>query len=762
MKNTDPGNASESTLKFEVLKVVFRGKDGFAVLVGNDLASKQECTVVGTFPDTPIFTQLCLKGRWVQNPRFGRQFEANKYLVQLPTESAGIEKFLAQGFAKGIGKATAEKIVAKFGGKTLEVLEKDPAQLLVIPGISDAKLNNICTAWGKLKDLSTILVPLMEIGISRTLANKLLAKYGQNVLAVIRSNPYLLISDMWGIGFLRADEIALKAGIKPDAPERLKAAISHVLKAVLDAGSLYLEIGGFWKQYLQLLKLEPNKEIQSYLEQALHELINQKVIRKLDWHGKEIICFEKVFLAEAQVADMLKKIIATSVAKNISDTAQLLRDLQSASGTLGNIALSLQQEQAVCIALTNKITIITGGPGTGKTTMLRTLLGELQKRSFSFLLAAPTGRAAKRMQQATSCFAQTLHRLLEYNPIARKFEKNFTNPLKTDFIIIDEFSMIDLFLIHALLAAVNAKATRLVLVGDVDQLPSVGPGRILGDLINSKIIPVVRLTKIFRQDGMSLIVENAHRVNASAFPIASSDGFKKDFFLLKMETPESFTLFLEKHYQRMLTNYELTPEQSVVLTPMHKGIVGSINVNSQLQRILNPDHVQPAAHHTSITVGAYHFKVGDPVMQRHNNYDKAVFNGDIGKISAIKTLLERQIVEVTYDGRVVTYEVPLELSQLTLAYAISIHKSQGSEFAAVVIPIFTQHFMMLSKNVLYTAITRAKKICFLVGQTKAIAIAVKNDKPSERVTLLCEFLTDQINIDYAAMDENLFTALGES
>jgi exodeoxyribonuclease V alpha subunit len=661
--------------------------------------------------------------------------------MQLPTEAAGIKKFLGQGFAKGIGEATAKKIITAFGGEALKVLETNPEQFLKISGMSKSKLDLLVASWETHRDLSAILVPLMDLGISKILANKIFKKYGKEAHVKVRNNPYLLIHDLWGIGFLRADEIALRAGLEHNSLERLKAAIQHILKTHLESGSLYLELETFYKQCLQLLKLETNGESQELLSDASQTLINQNIIRKITWHGKELITFEKVFLAEAQLATMLTSMAQKPASFTSTNITSILRNLETPAQNRSGLELELstQQQDAICTSLVNKITIITGGPGTGKTTLLKTLIKVLQQHKQSFLLAAPTGRAAKRMKQATLCFAQTLHRLLEYNPVLKKFEKNMMNKIKTDFVIIDEFSMVDLFLANAIMQAVEPNNTQLIFIGDVDQLPSVGPGKILADLISSKKIPVIKLSKVFRQQAASLITENAHRVNASTFPITSGTNFKKDFTFTKMDAPELLAPFLKECYQKIFVSHAIPAEQTVVLTPMHRGIAGSIQINTQLQQILNGEQKE------EVIVGGQVFKVGDPVMQRHNNYDKAVFNGDMGKITAIKTIDQDKIIEVAFEGKTATYKFPQELFELTLAYAISIHKSQGSEFSAAIIPIFTQHFMMLNKNVLYTAITRAKNLCLLVGQVKAIAIAVKNCLPDDRVTLLKEFLNGQIS-----------------
>ena len=737
--------ASENTvqLDFEVSKVIFRGREGFVVLAGIDLSDHKDCVVVGIFPEISIATRLSLTGFWKQNPKFGRQFEAKNCTVQLPTETAGIEKFLGQGFAKGIGEGTARKIIGAFGEKTLQILDDNPELLLKVAGMSRSKLDCLTASWTKHREFSTVLVPLMNLGISKVLANKIFAKYGKEAPAKVKRNPYLLIHDLWGIGFLRADEIALKSGLENNSEERLKAAIQYILKTNLETGSLYLDLESFYKQCIQLLKLSIGEETRSLINNALQNLLDNKVTRKIPWLGKELVTFEKVFLAEGQLAAMISTMTEKPAHFSPADITQILRNLetwkQNSEGL--ELELSTQQQEAICTALAQKITIITGGPGTGKTTLLKTLTKILQQQQLSFLLAAPTGRAAKRMQQATFCFAQTLHRLLEYSPVSKKFEKNISNKIKTDFIIIDEFSMVDLFLANAVMHAVEPNDTHLVFIGDVDQLPSVGPGKILADLISSKTIPVIKLIKVFRQQSASLITENAHRVNASSFPITSGAGFKKDFFFTKMDEPDSLAPFLKECYQKTFVSHNIPAAQTVVLTPMHRGIVGSIQINAQLQQILNAEQKE------EVIVGGQIFKVNDPVMQRHNNYDKAVFNGDIGKITAIKTLDQDKIVEVAFEGKTATYKVPTELPELSLAYAISIHKSQGSEFSAAIIPIFTQHFMMLNKNVLYTAITRAKKLCLLVGQTKAIAIAVKNCLPDDRVTLLKEFLNNKISLE---------------
>lgn len=732
-----PGALSfDEKLEFEVSKIIFKGNEGFVVLSGIDQSSKKECVVVGKLQGVTVASTLSLVGKWMDSLKFGKQFKAKDCITRLPTEVIGIEKFLGQSFAKGVGEATAKKIVALFGEKTLSVLDNDPKQLLSISGINDSKLQSILEAWNEMKEYSTVIVPLMNLGISKNLSNKIYLKYKTEAFNRVRSNPYILIQDLWGIGFLKADEIAITLGLEKDSFNRISSAINHVLKNNLDSGSLYLGMADLLKKTVELINLSENENPESLVCEIIDEMIQKSALVSLEHSGATLVSFYKIFAAEEELAGLILRLVNLELARFPFDIANIQREL-SVPTQSNMVLLSDQQQKAIFTALANKITIITGGPGTGKTTLLKELIKILKDHKYSFSLSAPTGRAAKRMQQATNCFSQTLHRLLEFDPILKQFGRNINKPLDSDFLIIDEFSMVDLFLANSILRAVNTCKTQILFIGDVDQLPSVGPGKILGDLINSTIIPTVKLTNIFRQEESSLITENAHRINNSTFPISSGEGFKKDFFFYKKEEAHEFLDFLKKFYKNGHRSLGILPEDTIVLTPMHRGIVGSIQINCQLQELLNGSSAE------FILAGDGKFKVGDPVMQKKNNYDKAVFNGDIGKIIMIKRVGDQCELIVNFDGKTVGYNIPSELSELTLAYAISIHKSQGSEFPAVIIPLFMQHFMMLNKNVLYTATTRAKRFCFLVGQTKAIAISVKNCQPDDRVTMLKRFLVEQ-------------------
>lgn len=689
---------------------------------------------MGQIPDVAIAAQLDLSGQWVESPRFGRQFKVKDCSVQLPTQTLGIEKFLGQGFAKGVGEGTAKKIVELFGEKTLHILDNDPQQLLTVRGISEAKLEIILKAWMDLREYSLIIIPLMNLGISKILAHRIYKKYGQEAFEVIKKNPYLLIHDLWGVGFLRADDIARRSGILSNSSARISAAINHILQSNLETGSLYFEQKMFMKAAESLLSLDDDDgSLVDLITENLNRMILENDICKIVSGEAVLLTPYKVFAAENELAKMILAMQGQEVDISAFNIPAILRDLQNQEGAQLKIILSQEQQESICTALSNRITIVTGGPGTGKTTLLKSFLQILRKHNKTFLLAAPTGRAAKRMHQATNSFAQTLHRLLEVDPVTKKFVKNMNNKISTDFLIIDEFSMVDLFLANAILRATCPRTTQLVFVGDVDQLPSVGPGKILGDLIGSCKVKTISLTRIFRQECGSLITENAHRVNSGQFPISQAVDLKKDFYYSKIDDPADFAEFLQKCYSQVFPKHQISIEDTIVLTPMHKGVVGSLSINNQLQDILNHKNKE------FVMVGQQRFKIGDPVMQRKNNYDKSVFNGDIGKVASIKRFEGQTELGVNFDGRIVFYK-GLELNELSLAYAISIHKSQGSEFGAVIIPIYTQHFMMLNRNVLYTAITRARSLCLLVGQTKAVAISVKNCQPDNRITLLQEML----------------------
>lgn len=721
----------EVKIKVVVEKIIYKGADHFVVLRGLNLADNNSCVVTGQIPGVFVAMRLELEGCWITNPKFGLQFKVKYADIGMPTDVVAIEKFLGDGFVKGVGKATAAALIKAFGQDTLIVLDQSPEKLESLPKFGKAKVSAIIKAWQEIKETSHTFVFLAKLGISKFFANKLFSLYGQSTVSKVKENPYLLSREVYGVGFLKADAIALRLNIPKDSAYRIEAAINYVIRSFLENGSLFVEESNLTNEVLALLKLPDAAEA---VKQVLLSLLNTQELGKKLKNGLIFYAFKKVIAAEEELVSMLLILKRNTNAVDLDSISASVRLLDLASTT--NISLSDEQIDAICNAFIHPVTIITGGPGTGKTTLLKSLIQLLQEKKCTFALAAPTGRAAKRIQQATGSFAQTLHRLLEFDPVSKRFNKNTENCLAVDYVIVDEFSMVDLFLFNGLLRSINPRTTKIVLIGDVDQLPSVGPGKLLQDMLESRSFKTIFLSTVFRQAKESLIIQNAHNVNNGIFPAIKNDLAIRDFMFVRMDDPADFQGFLKTRYLKLLQSKDLAASQGVILTPMHKGLVGSIQINSDLQALLNPISAN------EIVVFNNVYRVGDPVMQLKNNYDKGVFNGDTGKIIAIKNQAELSEITVDFFGRQFIYKYH-EFIELSLAYAMSIHKSQGSEFCAVMIPVFTQHFMMLNKNILYTAITRAKKLCILVGQIKAIAIAVKKSQPVSRVTFLQELLQSQ-------------------
>jgi exodeoxyribonuclease V alpha subunit len=671
-----------------------------------------------------------IKGIWAQHPKFGKQFEVQSCVAQAPTSITGLQKYLGSGLIKGIGHSYAEKLIAAFGKDVLEIIDKFPHKLKKVPGIGPKRIEMIVKGWQDQKEISNVMVYLQEKGISTSYAVKIYKMYQQNAIAILQENPYRLAEDIWGIGFKTADEIATNLGIAKDSPKRIKAGILHAINEHVGNGHLYMEVTALKKSVIEILILD-SEAAEPLLKNALHDLYNDSKIKLITFNDLHYITLSFFYFNEKGVAQKIKNLLNQPVIHQlpIDPIYQKMREIKP-----GAIALNEEQQKGILTCLQQKITIITGGPGTGKTTLIRQLLEILDEYNLSYKLAAPTGRAAKRITQGTGRIALTLHRLLEFDFTNRSFTRNEQNALKLDFLIIDEASMIDIFLAHAILKATPLNA-HLIFIGDIDQLPSVAAGNFLNDLIASNKVTCIRLKHIFRQAQDSLIITNAHRINNGEFPTSNLENCTKDFIFIKEEDPANVQAHLQELLLKKIPQRGILTEDAIVLTPMNRGIVGTQQLNNSLQQLLNSQSVK------TITHGFYTFKVHDRVMQIRNNYDKAVFNGDIGTIDDIN--ISDKIVMVRYFERIIEYEFT-ELDELVLAYAISIHKSQGSEYPAVIITLFTQHFTLLQRNLIYTAVTRAKKLCILIGQVKAIAIAIKNNKGLDRTTFLTQFLISDL------------------
>jgi exodeoxyribonuclease V alpha subunit len=684
-------------------------------------------TVVGELPEISPGETLRLGGRWATHSTYGRQFKAEQCEQVLPANVEGIRRYLGSGLIKGIGPVSAERIVDAFGEETLAVIDESPGRLYDVPGIGQKRVRLIREAWDEQRHIRQIMVFLQSHGISTRLAVKIFKQYGDEAVARVQQDPYQLARDIWGIGFRTADKIARDLGLPPDAPQRIEAGLVYTLNQMTNDGHVYAPRNILSEEAAQLLEAPP-EAVQDGIDRLLME--EALVQGALSSNGEPSIYLVGLYYTEVGVSRKIIGMIAHPVSR--------LGDLRAGElPSLGGEGLSERQLAAVQAALANKVSVLTGGPGTGKTTALRALINVLTSAGHTFALASPTGRAAKRLTEATGHPAKTIHRMLGYS-FAEGFSHDPDNTLDVDMVVVDEASMLDQSLTHNLLKATEP-ATHLLLVGDVDQLPSVGAGDVLRDLIASGVAPVTRLDKIFRQAESSLIVRNAHRVNRGEQPLTPENA--EDFFLFTKEDPdEAAELLVDVVQNRIPRKFGLNPLDDIqVLSPMHRGAVGVTALNHALQAALNP----PSPRLAERWIGGRQFRAGDRVMQTRNNYDKDVFNGDIGRVTGIDLVAGQ--LEVDFDQRPVHYDWS-EADELAHAYCISTHKSQGSEYTAIVMPVMMQHYVMLQRNLLYTAISRARRLAVLVGTRKAIGIAVRNDKVARRYTALAERLQAEMGL----------------
>lgn len=710
-------------------RFVFRNEEtGFSVLILNT-KGKSKTTVTGTFVNIQAGQEIHLDGTWNFHAKFGKQFVATSYTTSLPSSAAGIQKYLGSGFIKGIGKVYAEKIVNIFGADTLNIIDQEPDRLREVEGIGTKRIKEIKASWTDQKFIAKIMVFLQEKGVTPTYATKIYKKYGNEAIALLTENPYRLTDDIWGIGFAMADKIAQNMGFATGSVQRFQAGILYTLSQESNNGHIYQEVTDIKNKTFQLLQVDPELH-QSTIKEALTNLYHADKIKLISYNQQHFIGISSLYGSEKGIAQKIIKMLQTASQHNFN-SQELYQTLQNNM----HVDLNEQQQRGILSCLEEKVAIITGGPGTGKTTLVKTLLQLLDHYSISYKLAAPTGRAAKRMMESTQRHAMTIHRLLEFDPAIMGFSRNEQNALQTDFLIIDEASMIDVYLMHAIVKALSTN-THLILIGDIDQLPSVGPGNILKDLITSGKVHCTKLEHIFRQAQNSMIIQNAHNINHGTFPSGSLEGCKKDFYFIKEDKAENSFEHIKKILQSKLKQHNIKPEKSMILTPMNKGAVGTQKLNYDLQQLVNP-----TLYKEQTTFAGTTYKLNDRVMQIRNNYDKKVFNGDIGIIQQVDT--EEKTVTIDYYGQSVIYSFD-ELNEIVLAYAITIHKSQGSEYDAIIVPIFMQHFMLLQRNLIYTAITRAKKLCIFIGQSKAIAMGINNAKQEQRLTFLDKFLTEDI------------------
>lgn len=700
----------------------YSDETGYTVLrikpnrVNNGLLGKDGlATVVGTLPEIQPGESVRLSGQWASHKDYGNQFRAEAVEQIAPATVEGLKRYLGSGLIKGVGPVTAGRIVEQFGLETLTLLDTTPERLREVPGVGKHRTTLISRAWIEQKQIKEVMLFLQSHRVNTTLAVRIYKMYGDAAIEQVKANPYRLAQDIYGIGFKTADQIALSMGVPFTSPNRIAAGVIHTLNTFSEEGHTYAPRAELVPKTAVLLEVPINaceKAVETL--RADQQVMVEVLPKATDETDVEAIYLPTFWHSERGVAGRLKAMIRAPASRLAGKTGITVEAHQ----------LTEQQQSSVVTALSSKVSILTGGPGTGKTTTLKAVIQALDARSASYALASPTGRAAKRLSEATGKEASTIHRLLGFKPPAG-FVHDESNPLDVDMLIIDEASMLDLILFYNILKALTPD-THLLLVGDVDQLPSVGAGDVLRDLIRSDQVPVTRLDAIFRQAEGSLIIQNAHRVNQGKMPDLSNK--EQDFFLFAVEEPETAAdLLVEVVKERIPRRFGFDPINDIqVLSPMHRGTVGVGTLNERLQEALNP-----ADSSSDHLIMGRRLRVGDKVIQMRNNYDKEVFNGDMGRIESIDFV--DQLMRVLFDGRSVEYDFA-DVPELTLAYAISVHRSQGSEYAAVVIPVLTQHYLMLQRNLLYTAMTRARKLVVLVGTRKAIAIAVRNDKVLHRYT----------------------------
>ncbi len=716
---------------YTVLRLRPEHQRGMHAIPKSSLSFDGLATVVGNLPEVSPGEFLQLQGQWSRHPTHGSQFKAEVCEQTLPATLAGIQGYLGSGMIKGIGPRLAERIVAKFKEETFDVIEQTPERLLEVSGIGMDRTGKITKAWQEQKQVKEIMVFLHSHGVSTNLAVKIYKTYGDQSLEIVQKNPYQLERDIYGVGFKTADRIARALGLPVDHPSRIEAGIVFALNEMIDEGHVFVPKESLGERALELLEVSPD-----LISPALDRLAQDDRIRadmvplnnKPAEKGKSVVSeaagaytssviyLTPLYFGERGVAERLKT-LASALSAERSMNRALFSDEQ----------LSDEQQLATQMALTHPVSVLTGGPGTGKTTCLKALITTLEAQGMKYALASPTGRAAKRLSEATGRPARTIHRLLEFSPV-EGFKHNDENTLDLDFLVVDEASMLDLLLTNNLLKAIRP-GTRVLFVGDVDQLPSVGAGDVLRDLIDSNVVPVTRLNTIFRQAAHSKIITNAHLINQGKSPdFSKSEG---DFFLFPAEDAAAAADWIVQIVtERIPQKFGFDPIHDIqVMAPIYRGPAGVTVLNDRLQEKLNP----PANNKPERRLFGTVFRLGDKVMQTQNNYDKDVYNGDIGFIQSMDII--EQILQVDFDGRSVTFDWS-EADQLALAYVISVHKAQGSEFSAVVMPIVTQHYTMLQRNLLYTAITRARKLCVLSGSRRAISMAVRNNKVTQRYTAL--------------------------
>jgi exodeoxyribonuclease V alpha subunit len=734
---SQPGDQDHQTILLSlggsVERVTYHNEqNGYTVLRLQIRGRVEPVTVVGNFSAVSPGESLRVTGCWTTHPQYGDQFKAVEYAVTRPATVAGIQKYLGSGLIKGVGPVTARRIVEHFKEKTLEVIEGDILRLGEVKGVSRKRVEMIQKAWEEQRAIKEVMLFLQSHSVSTSFAVKIFKQYGSDAITVVEKTPYRLADEVYGIGFRTADQIARNLGMAPDAEERLRAGLRHSLMTASEEGHCYLPAGDLIERSADALGVEDRAKLESALEKALDD----GLLKVEERGGESAVYLPPLWQSERGVARRLRALIGETLRVDPNRVESWLDRFAAKRG----VALSEEQRRAVHLAARSRVMILTGGPGTGKTFTLRTMVELFYAMRKTVALASPTGRAAQRLSEVTGREAKTIHRLLEFDPSTMRFKRNDVWPLEADVVIIDEASMIDIVLANSLIKAIDDGAS-VVLVGDADQLPSVGPGAFLQDLISSGVAPVARLTQIFRQAARSLIVQNAHQINRGEFPRLVKPGEEKsDCYFIEAEEPEELIRLIVNSVSKSLpSRFGYDPLKDIqTLSPMNRGRVGAGRLNGVLQAALNPQPPDGSGKAEAVR-GDRTLRVGDKVIQRVNNYRLEVFNGDMGAIEAID--LEDQMIAVRFADRVVEYDFADSL-ELSHGFAVTIHKAQGSEYPAVVIPLHTQHYLMLSRNLLYTALTRAKKTVVIIGTTQAIGMAMRNLEAMRRFTGLARELKE--------------------
>jgi exodeoxyribonuclease V alpha subunit len=717
-------------LSGQIERITFTNEEnGFTIAKVKVQGQRDLVTVVGNLMAPMPGEILDMRGKWAHHPKFGEQFKVVQFKTKVPATVYGIRKYLGSGLIKGLGPVMAGRIVDKFGKKTLDIIENEIGRLAEVKGIAEKSIARIAKAWDAQKEIRDVMIFLQSHGVSSAYATKIFKRYGDRSIAVVKQNPYRLATDIFGIGFLKADSIAKELGFLDDSQVRVEAGVVYTLNQLSEDGHVYYPYAQLVERSCEVLGVAREPVVQAIgnlnaVRQVVIEDINDG-IENLKQNNKAVY-LTRFHQCETGISNRLKALLSTPKLIREVDSNRAIEWVQQ--------QLTFQpaenQQAAIRCAIENKVMVITGGPGTGKTTIVKAILKIFSKLKIIIMLAAPTGRAAKRMSEMTGHDAKTIHRLLEYSIHKQGFQRNEKNPLDCDLLIVDEASMIDTILMYHLLKAIPSTAT-CIFVGDVNQLPSVGAGNVLNDIIASRSVAVIELNEIFRQAKASRIIVNAHKINEGELPALShSEIFdpNNDFYFIEQDDPEKvLEIILELVNRRIPQRFRFDPIDDIqVLTPMHKGVVGAANLNDQLQSILNPGN-------GGVIRGDRTYRVNDKVMQIRNNYDKEVFNGDIGRITGIRS--EDRQITISFDNRDIVYDFS-ELDEIILAYAVSVHKSQGSEYPVVILPILTQHYILLQRNLIYTAVTRGRNLVIMVGSRKALAIGVRNNKTQQRFTQL--------------------------